>query len=115
MPFMSDEYQVEIPASFSVLFTDARRRLAVPLRELRARYELCEDMAQQLVEHARTIHWSHGISEDEVLCRMHAGLAAPPAQFNELEAVWVVCRLAEILEWDAGRAWQERLPSPSGR
>lgn len=112
---MSDEYQVEIPPSFSALYADARQRLTVPLRELRGRYELCEDMAQQLVEHARTIHWSHGIAEDEVLRRMHAGLVSPPAQVTELEAAWVACRLAELLDWPISEEWRERLPSPARR
>lgn len=112
---MSEEYQVEIPPSFSALYADARRRLTVPLRELRERYELCEDMAQQLVEHARTIHWSHGISEDEVLRRMHAGLVSPPVQVTELEAAWVACRLAELLDWPVGQEWRDRLPDPARR
>jgi hypothetical protein len=96
---MSDDYQIEIPDSFIALYTDTRRRLLVPLRELRQRYELCEDLAQQLVEHAQTIHVSHGIAEDEVLARMHAGLLSPPAQVREDEAVWVVRRLDELLQW----------------
>ena len=97
---MSDEYQIEIPPSFIALHTDSRRRLTVPLRELRERYELCEDLAQQLVDHARTTHFEHGISEDEVLRRMHLGLLHPTPQVDEPQAAWVVRRLAELLDWE---------------
>jgi len=97
---MSDDYQIEIPPSFIALHTDSRRRLTVPLRELRERYELCEDLAQQLVDHARTTHFAHGISEDEVLRRMHLGLLHPTPQVDEAQAGWIVRRLAELLDWE---------------
>jgi hypothetical protein len=97
---MSDEYQIEVPPSFIALYTDSRRRLTLPVRDLRQRYELCEDLAQQLVDHARTTHFAHGISEDEVLQRMHRGLTSPEPQVEAAEAAWVVRRLAELLEWE---------------
>jgi hypothetical protein len=97
---MSDEYQIEVPPSFIALYTDSRRRLTVPVRDLRQRYELCEDLAQQLVDHARTTHFAHGISEDEVLRRMHRGLTSPEPQVEAAEAGWIVRRLAELLQWD---------------
>lgn len=97
---MSDEYQIEVPPSFIALYTDSRRRLTLPVRDLRQRYELCEDLSQQLVDHARTTHFAHGISEDEVLLRMHRGLTSPEPQVEAAEAGWVVRRLAELLEWD---------------
>lgn len=97
---MSDDYQIEIPPSFLALHTDSRRRLTVSLRELRERYELCEDLAQQLVDHARTTHFAHGIAEDEVLTRMHRGLLSPAPQVDEAQARWVVTRLAELLGWE---------------
>ena len=98
---MSDEYQIEVPASFIALYVDHRRRLTVALSVLRERYELCEDLSQQLIEHARTTHFSHGISEDEVLRRMHRGLLSPQPQVEPAEAGWVVRRLAELLGWEA--------------
>ena len=49
---MSDEYQIEIPPSFTALYSDARHRLTVPLRTLRDRYEVCEDLAQHLTHNA---------------------------------------------------------------
>lgn len=96
---MSDEYQIEIPPSFIALHSDARKRLTIPLRELRDRYEICEDLAQHLTEHCRSIHVEIGVDEQEVLERCHMGLCAPGGAVNDSEATWVVTRLAELLGW----------------
>ncbi|WP_157267453.1 hypothetical protein [Azohydromonas aeria] len=97
---MSDENQIYLPDSFLSLYRDARQRLTAPLAEVRARYELCEDLAQQLDEHARSrsIH-AHG-SEPELLLRYHAGLADAASGFSAAEAAWVVKRLSELLGWE---------------
>jgi hypothetical protein len=63
------------------------------------RYELCEDLAQALVEHAQTVRFDTGAGEAEVLHRMHRGLVSPEGVVDEAEAVWVVTRLAELLGW----------------
>lgn len=96
---MSDEYQIEIPPSFIALYSDARRRLTVPLRDLRDRYEVCEDLAQHLTTHCRSIHVEIGVDEQEVLTRCHQGLSTPEAGVSAAEATWVVTRLAELLGW----------------
>ncbi len=96
---MSDEYQIEIPPSFTALYTDARQRLSIPLRELRERYEMCEDLAQHLTEHCRNIHVEIGVDEQEVLTRCHQGLLTPDSGVGVPEATWVVTRLAELLSW----------------
>jgi hypothetical protein len=96
---MSDEYQIEIPPSFIALFSDARRRLTIPLRELRDRYEVCEDLAQHLSLHCRNIHVEIGVDEQDVLSRCRQGLLTPEAGVQEAEADWVVTRLAELLGW----------------
>lgn len=99
-PVMSDDvYQIEIPPSFFALYTDARRRLTEPLAVVRARYEVCEDLAQHLTEHGRHMHHAVGIAQDEVLLRCHAGLLSPDAGVSAVEAVWVTRRLAELLDW----------------
>ena len=49
---MSDDNQLFVPPSFVALFHDARGRLREPKAQLLARYELCEDLAQLLVEQA---------------------------------------------------------------
>ncbi|WP_088280631.1 hypothetical protein [Ideonella sp. A 288] len=95
----TDEYQIHIPPSFHAVHADARGRLTLPMSEFRARYELCEDMAQMLVEHSQAVHHDQGVSEDLVLSRTQAGLCTPESGFNEAEAVWVVTRLAELLGW----------------
>jgi hypothetical protein len=97
---MTDEYQIEIPPSFYALYTDARRRLIEPLRTVRERYEICEDLANHLVDHARDVHHGIGVPEDEVLARCLKGLRVPQAGVSEAEAVWVVRRLAELLAWE---------------
>lgn len=96
---MSDDYQIEIPPSFTALYSDARKRLTIPLRALRDRYEICEDLAQHLTEHCRSIHVEIGVDEQEVLARCHKGLCSPDGAVNEAEATWVVTRLAELLNW----------------
>lgn len=96
---MSDEYQIEIPPSFTALYTDARRRLTVSLRELRARYEVCEDLANHLVDHATTLLFQLGVAEDDVLERCLRGLASEGSGVSPAEAGWIVHRLAELLGW----------------
>lgn len=100
---MSDDHenQILIPESFLDLHRDRHRtRLRTPITEVRARYEACEDLAQQLVAQAQHIHFDLGVSEDEVLMRMEAGLQSPESGFTPDEAVWVSRRLAELLQWD---------------
>ena len=96
---MSDESQIHIPPSFEAVHRDARGRLQLLRDAFRARYELCEDMAQLLVDRSQA--WLHdlGLSEDLILARTEAGLAADGAGFGPAEATWVVTRLAELLGW----------------
>jgi|SRR5690606_6020760 len=96
---MSDEYQIEIPPSFIALYSDARKRLTIPLKDLRDRYECCEDLAQHLTTHCRGIHVEIGVDEQEVLARCQQGLCSPASGVSEAEATWVVTRLAELLGW----------------
>lgn len=96
---MSDDYQILIPPSFIALYTDPRRRLTVTLDTLRARYDLCEDLASRLVDFASAVHHDLGVSEDEVLARCRRGLLEAPPQVEPAEALWVERRLAELLGW----------------
>ena len=97
---MSDNSsQLHVPPSFAALYTDGRHRLTLGREELWARYEVCEDLAQQLVDHGQQIHFDHGIAEDEVLARCLAGLEVAESGLSGVEAVWVVRRLAELLGW----------------
>jgi hypothetical protein len=100
---MSDESQLYVPPSFVALFVDPGRvKPRAPRSEIAARYELCEDLAQQLVDHANALLHGHGISEDEVLRRCHRGLANADSGIDTREAEWVVRRLAELLDWNCG-------------
>ena len=100
---MCDDYQIHIPPSFEPVHADARGRRAVSVVEFRARYELCEDMAQMLVEHSQAQHHDQGVSQDLVLQRTQAGLASAKSGFSPAEATWVLTRLAELLGWPVGR------------
>jgi hypothetical protein len=111
---MSDDYQIPIPPSFDALYRDARGRLTEPLAIYRARYELCEDMAQQLVERAQAAHHDIGLPEDDVLRRCHAGIAAPETGLSAAEADWVTLRLAELLGWPFP-GWLPPVPTAPSR
>lgn len=98
---MTDDNQIRVPESFLDLYTDrVRHRLRVPLAELRARYEVCEDLAQQLVASGQHLHFDLGVSEDEVLIRIETGLQTPESGLTPDEGIWVTRRLAELLDWD---------------
>ncbi|MFM2069366.1 MAG: hypothetical protein RLZZ584_4275, partial [Pseudomonadota bacterium] len=71
---MSDESQIHVPDSYTALHTNERHRLTLPLPELRQRYELCEDLAQQLVEQGQRLHHDLGLAQEDVLSRCLAGL-----------------------------------------
>jgi len=97
---MYDHYQIEIPESFYALFlTGGSIRPGVTREDVAARYDLCEDLASQLSGYASARHHDLGIDEQEVLIRCHLALAAGDAGVSGPEAVWVVRRLAELLDW----------------
>lgn len=96
---MSDEYQIPIPPSFHAVHADLRGRLQLPLRDFRARYELCEDLSQSLVEPAQALRFDLGVTEADVLQRMARGLQLPASGLAPAEAGWVLRRLAELLDW----------------
>jgi hypothetical protein len=98
---MSEDSQIVTPPSFIALFVPKGRIKPTESREFIAqRFELCEDMATMLTEPAQTRLWELGITEADVLQRMHQGLVAEPSAVSELEAEWVIHRLAEMLNWD---------------
>jgi hypothetical protein len=95
--------QILIPEAFRALYTDRRGRLTVSREALAARAELCEDLAQQLQETARQLHYDRGVAEDAVLERLHATLAHPDAGLPAAELPWLIGRIAELLDWPPGR------------
>ena len=97
---MSDEYQIEIPQSFMALYVDPGRHKPNASREVVAsRYELCEDMASMLTEHAADMSFRLDITEADVLIRCLQGLKSNAAAVTAGEAQWVIRRLAELLDW----------------
>ena len=102
---MYDHNQTQLPRSFIELFIPPGKMKPSETREvIAARYDLCEDMAQMLTEHASAKLFELGVTENDVLERMHLGLLQDPAAVTAPEARWIVCRLAELLGWPMG-AW----------
>ncbi len=97
---MDDGNQILIPPSFSALYVPAGKiKPSIGRDEMAGRYELCEDLAQLLTEQAATQQFQLGITEDLALDRCLQGLLATPDVVSKAEARWVVCRLAELLQW----------------
>lgn len=95
---MSDESQIQIPRSFIDLFLPPGRVKPTETREVIAeRYELCEDLAQGLVDTAETQRWSLGITTEDVLQRIAKGLATMDLPMSEAERGWVLSRLGELI------------------
>ena len=98
---MSDDNQIDIPASFIALFVaPGRQKPSEPRHVVADRYELCEDMATMLTETAKNMLFSLGISEHEVLVRIERGLTGDDSVVSVPEAQWVMQRLAELIGWD---------------
>ena len=98
---MDDWNQIEVPPSFTALFTSPAGRLTEPMPVVRERYELCEDLAQMLTEQASTLQFRTGAPETELLRTLRLGLSEAEAPVTPAEAGWVVTRLAELLHWPA--------------
>jgi hypothetical protein len=97
---MSFDNQIEPPPSFLAMYvTPGRDRPNAQQEVVLARYELCEDLACMLTEHAQKIAFVEDIAEQKVLLRCHEGLRADPSNLDEKESVWVIHRLAELLGW----------------
>lgn len=108
---MDEGNQILIPPSFMALYVPpGKLKPTLGLREMAARYELCEDMAQLLTEQAANQQFQLGITEDLALERCLQGLLATPDVVGEAEARWVVCRLAELLHWPLPSWAEEALP-----
>jgi len=97
---MSEEFQILIPPSFMALYVPPGKiKPSIGQHEMAERYELCEDMANLLTEKAANMQFTLGITEDLVLQQCERGLCNEPAVVSPPEAHWVVCRLAELLNW----------------
>ena len=112
---MSEDSQIEVPESFVALYRQpGRTKLRAPRDEIATRYGFCEDLAQALTDHARGIHHGQGVDEGEVLVRCLHGLQTAESGVDAAEALWVVRRLAEQLDWpDPGAPAGVGLDSPA--
>jgi hypothetical protein len=91
---MYEENQSDIPASFMMLYVKPHQhKPSLP------RAELCEDLANMLVDTVSAQQFQLGITEDDALEKCWRGLQAQPDLVNGAESFWVVCRLAELLGW----------------
>ena len=94
-----DENQLSLPPSFHALYLDERQRPTAPMGAVQGRYELCEDLAQHLTGQALALQPDGFADQQALLQRFHATLAVPEAGLLQVEARWVVRRLAELLNW----------------
>lgn len=99
---VSDENQIVVPPSFVALFiAPGRSKPSASRAEITTRHEFCDDLASMLTEHAADKLWELGVTQADVLERMHRGLISGDATVTPPEAQWVIRRLAELLNWDA--------------
>jgi hypothetical protein len=97
---MSDASQIEIPSSFVALFVAPGKTRPHTARDVvAARYELCEDLAQTLAPTASQMQLGRELHATEVLAQCLEAISGPQAVLELSEARWVVCRLAELLDW----------------
>ena len=98
---MTDASQIEIPPTFVAVFVEpGKLRPSASYAVIAARYELCEDLAQTLVPTATQLQCMHDLHAATVLAQCLEALAGPGAVVERAEARWVVCRLAELLDWE---------------
>ena len=109
---MTEEFQIDIPASFMALYVPpGKMKPSLGQRDMAARYELCEDLANLLTEKTANMQFTLGITEELVLAQCETGLLTEPAVVTPPEARWVVCRLAELLQWPMDQLLQAPAPS----
>ena len=108
---MSEGNQIHLPESFTALYVPPGKiKPSIGQREMAERYELCEDLANLLTEKAANMQFTLGITEELVLQQCELGLLADPAVVSPVEARWVVCRLAELLNWPMDQLLQSPPP-----
>ncbi|MFM6991431.1 MAG: ATPase with chaperone activity [Rhodoferax sp.] len=98
---MSDASQIEIPPSFVALFVlPGHVRPHASHQVVAGRYELCEDLAQSLAPAASQMQLARDLHVADVLNQCLQAICGPGAVVEQAEAQWVVCRLAELLDWE---------------
>jgi hypothetical protein len=87
-----------LPESFLALYPLWRGKRTESLAHIRQRYDLCEDLCQQLLPGLQALH-DDGIGSEDLLDRCEAGMASPESGLSSEEARWVVTRIAELAGW----------------
>ena len=96
---MSEDSQIAIPESFLDLYrTPGRSKLQASHAEVLARYELCEDLANALVERSNTRMWELGVEKTDIVSRIRQGLMSGETGLSDAEAQWVSLRLSELMD-----------------
>ena len=107
---MSEGNQLFIPPTFLALYLmPGAHKPSASQAHIAARYELCEDLAQMLTSTAAELQLRSDANSAQVLQHCLDGLCGPDAVMEEDHARWVVCRLAELMQWPAPR-WQTTGP-----
>jgi hypothetical protein len=97
---MYDDNQILIPHSFIALFiAPGTSRPNQPRAWIAQRYELCEDLAQMLGDHAQESLAEADGGRPEVIERVRQVLQADASVVDDREAGWVLQRWAELLDW----------------
>ena len=107
---MFEGNQLFIPPSFLALYlAPGAHKPSASQAQIAQRYELCEDLAQMLTGTATELQLRSDADSAQVLQRCLDGLCGPDAVIEEDQARWVVCRLAELMQWPAP-PWQPTGP-----
>ena len=107
---MSEGNQLFIPPTFLALYmAPGAHKPSASQAQVAAHYELCEDLAQMLTVTATEMQLRSDAGSAEVLHHCLDGLCGADAVMEENQARWVVCRLAELMQWPAP-AWQTSEP-----
>lgn len=97
---MNDDSQLVLPAAFADLYVlPGRSKPQLDRTAMHQRHGWCEDLAQSLAEQGGQRMASMGLAESDVLQRSFLGLRQDPSLMSEPEALWVVCRMAELVNW----------------
>src|SRR5829696_5562564 len=95
---MYDHNQTLVPDSFLALYVRHGRPI-LDRKEMEARYEAAELLAQQIAEVVASVPADEPGDQRESLAAVKAVLLDELLRGHEPEAAWVVMRAAEICEW----------------
>jgi hypothetical protein len=95
---MYDHNQTLVPESFLALHVRHGRPL-LKRKELEARYESAEALAEQIAAVLANIPADDPAGQRDALLAVKSSLLADLLREREAEATWVVTRAAELCEW----------------